>query len=146
MLKVCLTPVLMMGVLSGIETSWHSHAHNPQGEALEIHTCLSGPSFVGTLAPSSGLYGAGLEWGFPVVIGPLMVGVAPQVGLSHDSRGYQELPMRTQFEVGGWVYASYDRIVVGVKYWHLSNASLHHTSRQPNTGLDIVAVMSGITF
>ena len=145
-LNLCLAPVLLMGVVQGIETSWHHHQVNPQGEVLEVHSCLSGPSLVGTMAPSSGLYGAGLEWGVPFVVGPVLIGVAPQVGISHDSYGYKELPMVTQFQVGGWVYGQYDRIVIGVKYWHLSNAGLHSTHRTPNKGLDLVAIMGGMSF
>jgi hypothetical protein len=143
---MCFTPVLLFGVLQGIETSWHHHEKNPQGEVLEFHTCLSGPSLVGTMAPTSGLYGLGLEWGFPFVLGPVLLGVAPQVGVSHDTYGYRELPMGTQFEAGGWVYGQYDKFVIGVKYWHMSNAGLHSTHRSPNKGLDLVAIMGGYEF
>lgn len=143
---MCLAPLLLVGVMSGVQTSWHHHEHNPQGEILEVHSCLVGPSLVGTLAPSSGLYGLGLEWGFNAFLGPFSVGFAPQVGISHASQSYRELPMVTQFEVGGWVYGSYERFVMGLKYWHMSNAGMHSTERRPNTGLDVLAVMGGWVF
>lgn len=143
---LCLVPFILVGAVSGIQTSWHHHSINPQGEVIEIHSCLVGPSLVGTLATSSGLYGLGVEWGFKASIGSFSIGFAPQVGISHTSKNYRELPMVTQFEVGGWVYGAYDRFVTGVKYWHLSNAGMHNTNSRPNIGLDMLAIMVGYTF
>ncbi len=130
----------------GIETGWHHHRENPAGEVIEIQSCPSGPGLVGTMATSSGLYGIGAQWGFAAAWGPIVVGITPQIGISHDSYGYRELPMGTQFEVGGWVWGSYRNFVGGVKYWHLSNAGLHNTDRRPNRGLDMVGVMGGYVF
>lgn len=143
MLEGCIAPLVMVGVMSGVETSWHHHQVNPGGEVLEVQSCQYGPGLAVTAAPSSGLYGIAAQWGFQVASwGDLRVYLKPQVGISHDTYGYRELPLGTQFEVGGMVNVEYDNANIGVKYWHLSNAGI----KQPNIGMDILAVMGGFRF
>lgn len=143
----CLAPILLIGAMSGIETSWHHLQHVPKGELIEFQTCLTGPGLVGTLAPSSGLYGIGAQWGFSKEINQsVRIGFTPQIGISSATTRYKELPMGTQFEVGGALWVNYDKFVINVKYWHLSNAGMHNTDRQPNKGLDMVGIMGGYIF
>lgn len=142
MFELCFAPVLLAGL---VNTSAVFSTHQPQTNSvmIEAQTCNKGLGLVATAAPNSGLYGFGVQYAARVPLGEhFALTLTPQVGISHDTHGYRHLPLHTQFEVGGEIALSYDKVSVSYKYWHLSNAHL----KSPNLGLDMSAVLVGYSF
>lgn len=132
-------PVVLIGVLSAPPI--YPTKSDPMGEVIEVMTCDKGLGLAGTATHNIGLYGIAAQYGFS--FGPLRL--IPQVGISHDAYGYKELPMGTQFGVGGTMLLDMGSLWIGVKYWHLSNAGLHDTARAPNTGMDFIGGVIGVS-
>ena len=137
---LCLAPMLLIGLLSTIQTSWHRTASH-DGVLVEAQTCETGLG-LHAKAASSGLYAIGTHYGFSWRDGNWSATVQPHAGLSYADHPVRALPLRSQFEVGASVHLGYQSWRVGLSYWHLSNAGL----RQPNTGLDLLAIQTGWTF
>lgn len=142
MFELCFAPVILAGF---VNTIGPAYTHQPQTNSImiEAQTCNRGLGLVVTAAPNSGLYGFGIQYALRLPLGErFAISLIPQAGISHDTHGYQHLPLHTQFEVGGEIALSYDKVSVSYKYWHLSNAGL----KQPNWGLDMGAVLVGYSF
>ena len=138
----CFAPVVLIGYLLTVNTAWHQTT-NVDAPMIEVQTCERQVGLNMKLAPSTGLYGTGLQYGFHWdLTDHLGVTLLPKVGISHATKDYKELPLGTQFEVGAQILFGYDRLRIGVEYWHLSNAGL----KSPNTGLDMIAVQTGWAF
>lgn len=141
MLGLCLAPLVLVGMVHTIHVP-HTKS-STDSVLLEAHTCPTGLGAHVTAAPSANLYSVGLQYGFEFPIyGRLRARVIPQVGISYDAHHYRELPLHTQFEVGGELQFAYGQVTVGYKYWHLSNAGL----RDKNIGLDMGALLVGYSF
>lgn len=144
MLGLCFAPIVLAGFVMGIHNPYKdghiAHLDSPMAEVL---TCNQGLGAHATLAPHTGLYSAGLQYSleFPIVAG-VKGRLIPMVGISHDTRHYRELPLHTQFEVGGEVHLAYGEYTLALKYWHLSNAGL----RDKNLGLDMGALLVGYSY
>lgn len=141
----CLAPILAVGFLATVPYPYEKTPTN--SPVIELTSCATGPGVTATLAPDAGLAGFQVRYGFAYDFdNDVQLGLAPEVGMSHDftEPGYRELPMRTQFGVGGsaWVRLT-NYLYIIVKYWHLSNAGLDNKERRPNVGLDELALMLG---
>lgn len=138
---MCLTPVILIGALLTVNTSWHKTT-NMDGPVAEIQTCRTGLG-AHARAAGSGLYAAGIHYGAEVIAwNGFAFTLQPRFGASYADHAVPELPLRTQFEVGVSAMLTYRQAVISVDYWHLSNAGL----RQPNVGLDLIGVMGGVSF
>lgn len=129
-----------MGYLFSVQVNPWQHT-DIQERYVEVQTCETGVG-LHAKATLAGLYGAGLQYGFTADFGKFSLTFQPKAGISYADRPFPELPMRTQFEIGGGLLVGYQKYRVGVEYWHLSNAGL----RDPNIGLDMVGVTLGRTF
>lgn len=137
---LCLAPLVMMGYAMTVQTPWH-RTTDVSAQIIEVQSCEAGPG-VHAKAAGSGLYGAGAHYGISVSQGPWSLTLQPQAGISYVDRPVQEVPLRTQFEVGAELLVGYQTFRVAVQYWHLSNAGL----QRPNVGLDLIALQTGWRF
>lgn len=136
----CLVPVILAGYLLTLHPN-HAHRSTENGALVEGQTCEQRFG-LHARASSSGLYGAGIHYGLSWHGKSFSLTFQPRAGLSYADHPVPELPMRTQFELGAQVLLGYDRYRLAVDYWHLSNAEL----QKPNTGLDMIGLMVGVTF
>lgn len=119
-----------------------SHVTDLNGPAVEFQTSVTGWG-AHVMASSRQVVGAGIHYGFRWSVTDRLTLVAqPYAGMSHAIDPMPELPLRTQFEVGLNLLATYDRYVAGAKYWHASNAGLH----ERNAGVDTVGPVLGVQF
>jgi hypothetical protein len=142
MLGMCLAPLILMGHMLTIETPWHQVQKKDDGQVIEAMTCDKGLGF-DVKASTSGYYGFGLQYGFKHEFNEnWAVSFLPKAGLSYVDHTVYELPQRAQFEVGAQALVEYKRMVMGVEYWHLSNAGM----TQPNIGMDFLILQTGWRF
>src|SRR5574341_294369 len=137
---MCLAPLVLIGSLVSIETSWH-RTDSVVSPMLEVQTCERGIG-LDVKAASAGYYGLGMQYGWQWQFDPFSVGLLPKAGLSYVDHPVSALPMRTQFEVGAQLLTGYQSFRLGIEYWHLSNAGL----RQSNIGMDFLIVQTGWAF
>ena len=137
---MCLAPLVLVGSLTTVQTSWH-HTASHDGAVVEVQTCERGLG-LHAKAATSGLYALGAQYGFAWQSGPWSATIQPSAGLSYADHPVHALPLRTQFEVGLSAFVGYRDWRVGVSYWHLSNAGL----KTPNIGLDLIAIQAGWVF
>lgn len=140
---LCLAPVLFVGYGATIEKS--SRSTDLSSMAIEVRSCEGGLGAYGRFQ-ESGLYAGGITYGLRYEGQRWSLGVAPHVGISYVDHPVRELPMRTQFDVGGAVSVGYDDWRVQLEYSHQSNAGLRDTPRQPNVGHDGWYIMFGRAF
>lgn len=141
MLGMCLAPLILMGHMLTIETPWHQVKENQDGQVVEAMTCDKGLGF-DVKASTSGFYGFGAQYGFKWEGEAWSFTFLPKAGLSYVDHPVYELPQRTQFEVGAQALVEYKRFVMGVEYWHLSNAGM----TKPNIGMDFLILQTGWRF
>ena len=137
---MCLAPVILLGYLLTIQTSWH-HTANFDAPMLEVQTCETGLGAAVNLS-ASGLGGVVAQYGWQWKTGEWSSTLQPKVGLSHAMQPVYELPAQTQFQLGMGLLVGYQSWRLGVEYQHLSNAGL----AQPNIGLDLLVVETGWAF
>lgn len=119
-----------------------SHVTDLNGPAVELQTSVAGLG-AHVMVSSRSFLGAGIHYGFRwSVTDHLSVVAQPFAGMSHAIDPMPELPLRTQFEVGLTLVATYRQYVAGAKYWHASNAGLHAR----NAGVDVVGPVVGVQF
>ena len=138
--SMCIAPLLLLGYLLTMQTPAH---HTPilNGTILEAQTCESGLG-AHARATSSGLFGLGVQYGLTAHHGDWSLTAQPRVGLSYSAEPINALPLQKQFELGVQVLVGYQHLRLSLDYWHLSNAGL----KQPNIGIDLLALMGGWTF
>lgn len=137
---MCIAPVVLLGYLLTIQTPWH-HTTSFDAPMIEVQTCETGFG-MDVKASTSGLYGLGLQYGFTWRDTHRSLTLQPKAGFSYVDHPEPALPLRTQFEVGAQLLFGYDRVRLGLEYWHLSNAGL----KEPNTGLDLIVIQTGWVF
>lgn len=137
---LCLEPLVLAGYLLTVQPN-RSHTTNADGGVFHVQSCERGVG-LHAKAATSGLYAAGIHYGFQGRVGDWTATVQPFVGVSYADHAVRELPQRTQFECGATVLVGYRQARVAVEYWHLSNAGM----TRPNIGLDLVAVSAGWVF
>ncbi len=152
--ELCLTPVILAGLLSTVEihsqVSKHTQQTTGQGVILEALTCETGLG-AGIKTSTNGLHAIEAIYGIQGNVGPLTMGLIPKLGMSYASHTVKELPQGTQFSLGLQFLLGYDSLRLGVEYWHMSNGSalgLNTTdnSKHPNIGLDLVSIQTGFAF
>ena len=137
----CLAPLVLIGYLFTLQVH-ATQTSNMNAPVLDLQSCETGWG-VHAKASTSGLYAVGGQYGWTwQPVASWSVTLQPRAGVSYVDHPVEALPLRTQFELGTQLLLGYDRWRVGVEYWHLSNAGL----RQPNTGLDLLEVLTGIVF
>lgn len=136
----CLAPLLLAGYMMTVSPFGHS-SPNENGVIVELQTCERGAGGH-VRASSSGLYALGLQYGIGTEFGPISLTFQPRAGFSHVDHENRNLPLGTQFELGGQMLVGYDRYRFAVDYWHLSNAGI----KKPNLGMDTFSVMVGVAF
>lgn len=139
-LRVCLAPVVLIGYMMSMETSWHQTT-DVSAPMLEVQTCERGFG-LDAKASSAGFYGLGSQYGFQWQSSDWSLGLIPKAGLSYVDHPEPSLPLRTQFELGLQVLGGYQQTRIGLEYWHLSNAGL----RSPNIGMDFLILQAGWAF
>lgn len=136
---LCLAPVLFAGYSATVSKS--SRSTDLSGSAVEIRLCENGLGAYGRFH-DTGLYAGGITYGLRYQGEHWSLGIAPHVGISYVDHPVRELPLRTQFDVGGAVNLGYDHVRLQLEYSHQSNAGL----RTPNVGHDHIVVMTGWAF
>ena len=137
---LCLAPLVLVGMVSTIRTPSHSSPVE-SGMIAEFQTCERGLG-AHIKASTSGYYALGAQYGASILVGPYMLTISPRTGLSYVDHPNENLPLRTQFEVGAQALVSRRGYHVAVDYWHLSNAGL----KRPNVGMDFLSMMVGVSF
>lgn len=137
---MCLAPLILLGYLTAIQTSWHRTTH-VHGAMVEAQTCETGIG-LDVKASTAGYYGLGVQYGWQTTIGSWHLTMLPKAGLSYVDHVEPALPLHTQFEVGAQLLLGTGRWRTGVEYWHLSNAGM----REPNLGMDFLILQTGWTF
>lgn len=137
---LCWTPLLLVGYL--FTSPMPDHPSRVSAALVEAQTCPTGLG-ANLRASDAGLYSAGAQYGLQLwEHRHWSLTMTPSLGLAYASQPYHELPLRTNFSVSGQLLLGYEPYVMGVTYWHMSNAGL----RQPNVGLDLLALQVGWTF
>ncbi len=137
----CFVPVVLVGYMWTIQTSWH-HTTTMDAPMIEVQSCEVGLG-MDIKAATSGLFGVGFQYGWKWEWAEHWSATfLPKAGLSHTLHQVYELPSQTQFEVGAQLLFGYDKLRLGVEYWHLSNAGF----QQPNIGLDMIVLQTGWAF
>ena len=137
---MCFTPVILLGYLLTVQTSWHKTS-TFDAPMIEVQTCETGLGAAANVS-ASGLAGLVAQYGWQWREGDWSVTIQPKAGMSHAMQPVYELPAQTQFQLGLGLLAGYQQWRIGIEYQHLSNAGL----ASPNIGLDLIAVQSGWTF
>ena len=137
---MCLAPVILLGYLLTIQTSWHQTA-TMDAPMLEVQTCETGLGAAVNVS-ASGLAGLVGQYGWHWRSGDWSATIQPKAGLSHAMQPVYELPAQTQFQLGAGLLVGYQHWRLGLEYQHLSNAGL----ASPNIGLDLLAIQSGWAF
>lgn len=137
---LCFAPLVLVGYAMTIQTSWH-RSQNVDGGMIELQTCEKGIGF-DVKASTAGLYGIGAQYGWQAQFDKWSLTFQPKIGVSYVDHAVHELPQRLQFEVGAQLVGGYDRYRIGLEYWHLSNAGM----RDPNIGVDLLVLQTGISF
>jgi len=141
MLGLCVAPVVLIGALTTVQTSWH-HTDSVDGAIIDVQTCELGFG-AHARATSSGVYGLGAQYGFQWELGSEWVTtLQPRAGFSYVDHPVDALPLRTQFELGVQWSVGRGRWRAALDYWHLSNAGL----TAGNVGLDLVSTLIGVVF
>ena len=149
--ELCLTPVLLIGMLSTVELHSHVSKQTQQtaghGAMLEVLTCAQGLG-MGLKTSSNGLHAIEGIYGMQRQLGAFSVGLIPKIGASFTSHEVKELPQEVQFSLGLQFLLGYERLRVGLEYWHMSNGSALglNVSDKPNIGLDLVSIQTGFSF
>ena len=137
-----LAPIMLIGYALTMHLQPVRKPADVSAPVIEVQTCERGAGLVAK-ASAAGLFGFGLQYGVPLYTGERASATfSPKMGLSYASENYRELPMRGQFEVGAQLLLGWNQFRVGVEYWHLSNAGL----QQPNIGLDMLILQTGLVF
>lgn len=136
----CLAPVILIGYLLTIQTAWHKTA-TFDAPMLEVQTCEVGLGAAANIS-ASGLAGLVGQYGWQWRHNDFSFTVQPKAGFSHAMQPVYELPSQTQFQLGLGLLVGYQSWRIGLEYQHLSNAGL----AQPNIGLDLLAIQTGLTF
>lgn len=134
---VCLVPVLFIGVLLPVSTSWHTSSVDG-GAMVEVQSCDRGLG-VQSWASSAGLYGTGVQYGLQYRSERASLTITPSAGLSYVDHAAHNLPQRVQFVLGLQALAGWDDYRLSVGYRHLSNAGL----TSPNVGEDLLSLQVG---
>jgi len=137
---MCLAPLILLGYMTAIQTSWH-HTTHEQGAVVEVQSCETGLG-ADLKVSTEGYYGLGAQYGWKWTIGDWSIGALPKAGFSYVDHPEPSLPMRAQFEVGAQLLIGHGQWRAGVEYWHLSNAGLE----QPNIGMDFLILQTGWAF
>lgn len=137
---MCLAPVILLGYLLTIQTSWHQTT-TMDAPAMTVQTCETGLAAAANVS-ASGLAGLVGQYGWQWQSGDWSATMQPKAGVSHAMQPVYELPSQTQFQLGMGVLGGYRSWRLGLEYQHLSNAGL----ASPNIGIDLIAVQSGFAF
>ena len=135
---MCLAPVILLGYLLTVQTSWHQTT-TMDAPMLEVQTCETGLGAAANVS-ASGLAGLVGQYGWQWRVGDWSTTIQPKAGLSHAMQPVYELPAQTQFQLGLGLLVGYQSWRIGIEYFHLSNAGLV----QPNIGLDLLALSVGL--
>ena len=139
-IMLCLVPVLLIGVLLPVSTSWHTSSVGG-GAMIEVQSCDRGLG-VQSWASSDGLYGMGAQYGLQYRSERASLTLTPSAGLSYVDHAARNLPQRVQFVLGLQAVAGWEDYRVSVGYRHLSNAGL----TSPNVGEDLLSLQVGQVF
>lgn len=137
---MCLAPVILIGYLLTIQTSWHQTS-TMDAPMLSVQTCEIGIGAAVNVS-ASGLAGLVGQYGWQWRAGDWSVTLQPKAGLSHAMQPVYELPAQTQFQLGLGLLVGYQSWRVGVEYGHASNAGLV----SPNIGIDTISLQTGWAF
>lgn len=138
---LCLAPIILTGYLFGGPMAANDSA-KLAAPYVDLQTCTTGLGLHAT-ALTSGMYAGGIQYG--ITWRPssrTAITFQPRAGISYVDHPVHELPLRTQFEVGAHIVASYDQWHVGVVFLHFSNAGL----RDPNLGINMIGPVIGVSF
>jgi hypothetical protein len=143
MLRMCLAPLVMVGFLQSIETSWH-HAKDISGGMAEIQTCKDGLS--ARMAFSPDMVQIGPSWGISWPLGQMW----SITGSFHGGMGYSNtihpdsgVRQITKWNGGVSLIVQYSHYVGKIGYDHNSNG---RGIDPTNHGIDHISYMMGYVF
>jgi hypothetical protein len=142
-LRMCLAPLVMVGFLQTIQTSWHS-SKDISGGMAEIQTCKEGLG--GRMAFSPDMVQIGPSWGISWPINELWsFGVGFHGGLGYSNTMHPDTGVRqiTKWNGGLSLMVQYSHYVGKIGYDHNSNG---RGIDPTNHGIDHISYMMGYVF
>jgi len=118
-----------------------SHTSDLQGPMAKFETSPEGLGAAARIGPG-GLFTLGAQYGYTIPGTPLTI--TPSAGMAYVDKSMPELPIKTPFALGlqAGIPLGDTKARLIAEYLHLSNAGL----KEPNTGMDMGAVMLGYPF
>ena len=142
-LRMCLAPLIMVGFLQTIQTSWHS-SKDISGPMAEVQTCKEGLG--ARIAFSPEMVQIGPSWGISWPLGQMWTFTGSfHGGLGYSNTIHPDTGVRqvTKWNGGVSFLIQYDKYVGKVGYDHMSNGrGLDPT----NHGVDMMSYMMGYVF
>lgn len=137
---MCFSTLILAGYLITLYPN-AAHVSNFDGPTLHAYTCEHGLGANLKLSPQ-GIGSLGVHYGLTHQDGDWSVSFIPQFGAGYVTQPVPEVQSQINFDLTASFVLGYKQSRVAVEYIHQSNAGLGDR----NAGLDIVAVMGGMSF
>lgn len=137
---MCFVPLILAGYLFTLHPA-AGHPTSMNSPVAQAYTCEHGPGFNARWA-TEGVGSVGIHYGIGYTSGDWSIALLPQVGVGLLDHHVPELTSTVNFDLAATVAIGYNHSRIAVEYWHQSNAGLGDR----NAGLDMVAIMGGLSF